>query len=159
MGFDTLIFQKWQDNLANTEGAMDSVKNFCEADIVVVQNKEPVLVDEALVSKALGLTNQGNTKLNKVCPISNEIPRKGTMHQIKDIADAKNKGTYSLLPPECDVHGQNRGHVGQTLQLFEGSRAREKDQLGSSVCRELEQKSQDCHATRGQYWHSCTLFL
>ncbi|KAI5055958.1 hypothetical protein GOP47_0029479 [Adiantum capillus-veneris] len=90
MGFDTLISQKWQ-GLANPEGSMDIMKNICETDTIVVQNREPVLVDEALVSKSLGLTNQGSIEPNKVYPISNEIPRKGTMHHIKDVADAERR--------------------------------------------------------------------
>ncbi|KAI5070932.1 hypothetical protein GOP47_0013183 [Adiantum capillus-veneris] len=63
------------------------IKAFCETDTVVIKGREAMFVDTELIKKAFALPDEGSTKPSKVSPSTEEIPRKGSKHQIKDVPD------------------------------------------------------------------------
>ncbi|KAI5064728.1 hypothetical protein GOP47_0019423 [Adiantum capillus-veneris] len=48
-------------------------------------------VDAMLVKKVLGLPNDGDTKPKGTYAVTHEVPKRGSMHQVKDVADAKGR--------------------------------------------------------------------
>ena len=78
----------------------------------------------------LGLLDEGVTETDKIYAAKKEIPKKGSMHHIKDVPNAKRRAECKALI------GKDSGRVYQELQQVEGRQKWEEIYMGGYLCRE-----------------------
>ena len=86
LGFERIIAQNW-NTLAALNRAEALLNTFVETDTLVLPGKKPMHVTTKLVTEALNLPNEGIIELEINYVVEGEIPKKGSMHQVKDVPD------------------------------------------------------------------------
>ena len=77
-----------QNTLATLEGAKELLKNFVVTYTLILLEKKLVEVTTQLIKAALGLLDEGITKLDKSYVVVEEIStKKGPMCAVKDVHD------------------------------------------------------------------------
>lgn len=83
LGLNTIVAKDWE-RLSRPQEAHSIIREFVDTDAVVISGRQPMTLTMDLVKVAMGLADEGDTAVDKTYTITDEVPRKGAMHQLKD---------------------------------------------------------------------------
>ena len=82
--------------MATPKGAEELLNNFVETDTLVLPRKKPVEVTTQLIKAALGLSDEGIIETHKSYVVAKEIPKKRSMHKVKDALDPERRAQFQF---------------------------------------------------------------
>ena len=84
------------NTLATLEGVEDLLNNFVETVSLVLPGKKLVKVTTQLIKVALGLPDEGTIETERNYVVSEEIFKKGLIHQVKDVPNSERREQFQI---------------------------------------------------------------